>query len=384
MLSGSLLAACGDEEKAKSPVDEVTETMASAEKIQMELEGVINRLVVQCLEDEGFDVHPAWMTADPSETYGDSEEEEEESFLGEPTESYEIPTVEEAKENGLDETRNPEYDPEEDEDSGMAELDEDDPFYEMPEKYQKDYEIAQYGEEYYENMYEEPEEGEEGGEGPEEWPVEGGCTGEVNESVYGEPVEDEEEGGKYYGVEYPDFWGEEGDELTKRYETDAVIEAREKWATCVEERGHPYFEFVDGYLDLWSYTDLFYEEEDYSYEDYKEEMEGASDDEELMSEEEFDEMMSEEDSMGSDEGEGEEAPQYEAPEGAPWPDDEAWEKEKEFAVDIAECAEDVDLHKTAEKEWDKVTEEVAGEVSEEVFAYHDELEDALEKAQDLV
>ncbi|MFD0558278.1 hypothetical protein FB566_3579 [Stackebrandtia endophytica] len=123
-------------------------------------------------------------------------------------------------------------------------------------------------------------------------------------------------------------------------------DAQDDWSVCVADRGHPYFEFSEHRLNLRGFVATFYEESGY---------------------------------QGSPEG-----PQHEPPPGAPWSPEEARANEIAFAVDVAECADETGLRKTMETEWRMTMEAVALENKDEIFAWHDSLEEALEAAGELI
>ncbi|MFD0558280.1 hypothetical protein ACFQ3B_14705 [Stackebrandtia endophytica] len=338
LVAGVLLSACGGgESDESSEIDSINDAVNNAMKLEMELQGVTNRLIVDCMVDAGFDTHPQDLTEDPGSWMAD---EDYQPLVGsEPPGSYDIPTLEEAKKRGFDIGRynDPDFDWEaEDEENGYTTTE--DPFWEMNEKYIEEYEKARYGEEYYDKMW--SDEAPSYSEEEEEWPAEAGCTGEANAAIA------EATGAKEDELGWPDFLDDWEAQLA-RYQTEALLDAQDDWSACVEERGHPYFEFTDGWVDLWSYVHMFYDNGD----DY---------------------MVAED---------GDEGPTYDPPPGAPWEFDEAYAKEVEMAIDVAECADETGLRKTMETEWNKTMEAVALENKDAIFAWHDSLEKALEAAQ---
>jgi len=340
LVAGVMLSACGGESTESNEVDQINDAVNNAMKLESELQGVTNRLIVDCMADAGFDTHPLDLTEDPGAWMAN---EEYRPLVGsEPPGSYDIPTLDEAKKRGFDIGRynDPDFDWEAEEEENSYATTED-PFWEMNEKYIEEYEKARYGEEYYDLMW--SDDPESFPEEEDEWPDEGGCTGDANAAIASATGID---GDKLEWPEGMNDW----EAQVERYQSEALLDAQDAWAACVEDRGHPYFEFTDGWVNMWDYVSMFYEDS------------GSV-------------RVSED---------GEEGPAYDPPPGAPWEFDEAYAKEIEMAIDVAECADESGLRKTMETEWNKTMEAIALENKDAIFAWHDSLEKALEAAQSVL
>lgn len=339
------LAACGDDDvdgKDKtSEADSVTDALHESVTLATELQTAVNRLVVDCMEDQDFNVHPLWLTQPVTPEHSLSA-----SVLGDkPPEFYEIPTLKDAKKEGFG--SNVLSDPD---GAGFeSEPEEDDPYYEESEKYQDEYRKAQYGDEYVEWMAGKESDD---NEGLPPAPLEGGCTGEVSKVVYGEPVQpdpdtEDENASPYYGIAMPEVG--DGSRQRELYETAEMLDARDGLSKCIEDEGYPYFEYNQDYgFDLIVYVDRFYKM--------------------------YSGKLADNDDVTD----------YQLPKGAPWEFDEAFEAELAFATVVAQCADDTGFRKTMNDSWDAALGQVAVDSEEEIFAWHDNLQSTLEKAQDLI
>ncbi|TQL78005.1 hypothetical protein FB566_3580 [Stackebrandtia endophytica] len=334
LTAGVLLTGCGGEsDDAVDPgeIAPITEAVDDAIQMESQLRGVISRLMIDCLTDAGFDVHAPDLTGDPDAWMA---EEGFEPLVGsDPPGSRDIPTVAEAEERGVYVGLTLDPDREPDDDDGAWGYDPNDPFFAMPLEYQEEYQLARYGEEYLEAIAP-------GGDPGGELPVEGGCSGEVNVAVT------EATGLENGKIEWPEVMGHSDAHLAE-FESETLLSARNAWSSCVEDRGHPYFEFSRGSVDLWNYGQMFYKDSSY-YSDSSESY------------------------------------PFDPPTGAPWEFDEAYPKEIAFAVDVAECADDSGLRETMTTEWNRTMSQAAMAHQEAIFAWHDSLEEALEAVQSLL
>lgn len=332
---GLLATACGGAEDTPADTDRIREAVGDAVALENRFHDAKNRLTVDCMTEAGFDVHPLDLTTE----YAQNLDEQSKAFLGSDAPGlWELPSVDEAKERGLDVGRynDPDFDwdgyeKEQADDESTAQTD---PFYEMDDEYREGYERARYGDEFYDFMYN-PESGSES----DDVPVEAGCAGQVVEAVTQTAGVDEE------GLVWPAAL-EDWEAQIALYNTETLATAQGEWATCVEDRGHPRFEFTDGSINVWEYVNSFYE-----------------------------------DMVDTDTGEDR---MYEPPAGAPWEFDEAYEKEVELAVDFAECADETGLRETMQSEWDNAMETIAVENREDIFAWHDRLEEAVNATEALL
>ena len=325
MVAGVLLSACGDGSSADSDepgdVSSINEALLSALTMERQISDVTNRLVIDCMADAGFDVHP------PDLTYDSTAELEAESYQpplsgSDPLGMAEFPTVDEAREHGIgfSEKFAPDYDWEAE--GGGPNPHSDDPFYEMSDEYVASYEKARYGET--------TESGED---------TETGCGDQVHAELTTVT-------GHQMGVPSAPEGVYDWEAQLNLYETEALYDAQDDWSACMEERGYPYFEFQTGTADLRSYVATFHEWYDPDT---------------------FDSVIT-----------------YEPPPGAPWGQDEALAREIDFAVDVAECADETGIRDTMRSEWDAAMASISLEYSDIIFAWYDEMEIALEAAQTLL
>ncbi|MFD0558277.1 hypothetical protein FB566_3578 [Stackebrandtia endophytica] len=139
LLAAVLLSGCGGDATEPSEVDRIDDAVNSAMRLQQELEGVTNRLIVECMVTAGFDTHPQDLTRDPAAWI-----EEVQLLLGsDPPGTNEFPTVAEAEQQGFDPVYPDRYD-----DTGN----EPDPYWDMSSEYTNEYDVARYGPEFYEFM----------------------------------------------------------------------------------------------------------------------------------------------------------------------------------------------------------------------------------------
>jgi hypothetical protein len=359
-LATASLTACGGSEEPNAPVAGVADAVNAATDTEVELQETLNRLVIDCMEGKGFDVHPLYLT--DLDMQGGTDREYKQLIGSEPPYKSDLPSLEKAGKEGFGNSKyfDPDIDIKAEKEKASEELGEDDPFYAESESYQEEYEKAQNGEEYYEFSRQSFE-----ADDPktsEDAPMVGGCTAEVNKAVYVKPtkLDEDEGGGEFYGIAKPDAITDFQAQLDL-FQTDKLLDSRDKLYKCVEAEGYPYFEYTEGLgLGFARYVDGFYADTANGP--------GAQ-------------------STGSgDGGQGEvtEKSDVELPPGAPWEFDKAYEEEKAFAVVVATCADDTGFRKTAKSEWDGAMVQLASDNEDEIFAWHDDLKSALEKAQQLL
>lgn len=332
VLATGLLAACtesppddaqaADEDtEVAGYSDELESTLVAAFDLEYEVQDVVNRLLVGCMSEAGFDVHPMGMTDTPvpweleSNTYP--------TVGSTPPALDSIPTVEEAADVGVD--LGVHHDPDNPTDGNVGPNDHLDLYWsEMTQDYRDAYDMALYGQSQADrNNGENPE------DGPEAKP---GCQLDVYESI---------------GFEETDILRPTplvshaigiGD-----YETVEVLDVWDDWTMCVADRDHPEIEYRDQSVYLWNYVALFYND------------------------------LS---SALSSEGQ-----KFDAPTDAPWEYGEALEKEIAFAIDVAECADEVDLRAITQSSWDETMRVFAVDNEAIIFAWYENLTEALANAQ---
>lgn len=315
LAAGVLLTGCGDSSTTSdaNDIDALNEALLSAQNMAWQIEELRGRLIVDCMVDAGFDVHPPGITESPATYLGDDEP----GLIGSsPTELYDFPTADEARENGVGMgiTLAEDYVP-----PPQGDTPPDAPFYDMPEKYLDEYSLALSGDD--ETDFESGR----------------GCVGEVEEALLA--TTGHEVGTPMYPKSL-DAYAQEN-----FYQSEALTDAQDNWSQCMNDLGHPYFDFRSNTVDLYSYAATFYRE--YDPDQYS-------------------------------------AIDNDPPPGAPWDHDEAFAKEIELAVDASECADETRLRESMQSAWDAAIETMVLDNETIIFVYHDEVEQALEAAQKLL
>ncbi|MFG3339260.1 hypothetical protein [Glycomyces sp. NPDC048151] len=400
----------GDDDK--SDEERLVEMLNESARLESEIAAAENRIVQNCLEEAGHTVHePGYF-----ENY---EPEEVKSLTySYPHESFILPAEEAAEfgfggwtnsEEGMEDPATEEYYEaqeakwEEEEGGGEEYVEPDYTEWEAltPEEQYAWY-VAYQGEEYveqnygteaeYASMYSEEEmveelteeeaaaleeeaaaeeEGEIDVEAPEayEEPKPGGCQLEMIEALYGEPrqvestyeMDGETYTDKYweYRPENPTYGGEEdGEDMWANIEAEYAAEMGDKQAEyidCITGRGYEGWEFNEyNTLPTWEFFyELYYQ--------------NVSDDERDMWMDTDSETVV-----------------------PPMPEDagdsyEEWKAyEIQMAVDFAECGDEVGFADPSEKAYDKANIDVYLEIEQDVYAWQDDMRDAIAKAQELL
>lgn len=357
------LTACTAEEPEQTPLDiglEATEedearliaALAEADDVSYEINGIFGRLARQCMEDEGFTVHDetVWYQPEPLE-------EEEQLQFEAPTEQ--IPTAEEASENGFmawaQTYDGSELAPPDPTDELMEPYWEllDGPYYELPTEERKAWDRAYYGAEVI--AWE---------EGPDDKPLTrpepGGCDGEVHRAIYGEPV-------KWSAPEDPTsvswIWGEENPlyadwDHTEQLRTwrDLTREEERAFLTCLDEGGNPGWDLNDeGYVDTFFYLHAHYPQDPANA--------GI----------EFDPLP-----------DWQLALMPEVPADAPYDYDTAFATEIALAEDFAACADETGYREAGQTQWRALHIGRMLEHESEVYAWQETMNGYLETAQNLL
>ncbi|MCD0446155.1 hypothetical protein LO763_21310 [Glycomyces sp. A-F 0318] len=397
----ALTAGCGmlgiGGEEEQSDEDRLVEMLNESSRIDAELMAAELRIVQNCLEEQGFTVHDPW-TMMPYE-----EEPQDSLTYGYPHEEFLLP-AEEAAEWGFGQWANgPE---------GMDDPDNEDYFAAQEEKYEDegsweepdtadwdalDYEdqyawyVAYQGQEYATEYYgtaqeyadmmsgegewaeeeaaEEEAAGEDGEivvEDDEEWvePKPGGCQLEMIEALYGEPElieETEEFDGETetwtywsYRPENP-AWTDQTlwEDIEAKY-AEQMSDLQYAFLDCITARGYEGWEFTEyNSMPIWEFfAELYYQDSD-----------------------------AEERAMMVGDSDIEVPPVPEAA-GNSYEDWKAYEIQT--AVDFAECGEETDYAAASEKAYDEVHVEAYSAVEEDVYAWQEEMNDAVSKAQELL
>ena len=349
--------------------ERLTEMVNESERITAELDAAELRIVLNCLEEQGFTVHEP----DLAEPLAASERE---SFTGDPPYEHWLLTVEEARERGWWHWTNAEG-AEEYEDGEplaaydewwMAQLDDaglerilqdenwmDHEFYQQSLEDQYAWYEAYGGEQWaaYNHGYLLEEAGGTDPSGEEDLPLNpapGGCRLEMITSVYGvfEPVENEEEPFDDWAYR-PEAPTGDWEEMSEVY-AELTAEAEPAFLDCVAGRGWGDWEFHYGGLAVNQYLqDAGWAEANHILED----AEGTWPD---------------------------------PPEEVPDADDfEAWLAfERDMAVDFAECADESGFRDAAEHAWEQAQLGFYLEIEDATYAWHKDMEGYLENAQEVL
>ncbi|QSB06386.1 hypothetical protein [Natronoglycomyces albus] len=349
LTSCSMTASTEDSEEPEhipqSELDRLRTVMVDINTTSNELTYATQRLKRQCMEDQGFDFHGETLVPQPSdfERYGSP---------GTPPILIEyLPSVAEAEETGLGiadewiehssgDFRNPHLAHPGWEERGKEY---NDAYYEaMNGKERLDY-SSMSPEEILEDIQADPV-------------AAGGCSGLVAAQIYGvgadgldgiepaditdplsEPPLPEDLYLQYWDMDFP---------------TPPIDDAHRLWEECLNDRGHP--SIPETYAALL-YARGFYEDPPGTNTDQPWDV-------------------------------GQFAPELALPrpEGGPWPFDEARKREIEFALDVAECADDTEYRQITQHEWDQLSAQVILDHETEIFVWRDQMEAAQIQAQSLL
>ena len=379
----------GEAEEADDEI-RLVEAINEGYRLESELNDAEFRIIQECLKDQGHTVHDQWEF----QTWSTYEQESLTEYS--PTESF-LPEADVAAkwgfgnwadtDEGWESDDAEEYQDElwgSDDDLGETMPDADnDEFDALPAREQYDWYAAYHGEDYAEEYYswllDEDYDAEEAaedasGEGrvegefevdgeleleTESWdePAPGGCKLEMIEALYGEPeqIKENDGDGSYsywsWGPTSPEHdvdWEEPY--LTYR---DKVQDEEYDFLDCVAERGHGDWGFNEwGDLPLWAYFDAIY------YED------------------------GDEGSMFYAGDAGGQMP--DAPEDLPADFEGKKAYEIAVAVDFVECGQESGYKEAADKAWAEVQIDHYLAMEEDLYAWQEELRDAIGKAQEMI
>lgn len=399
----ALTAGCGmlgiGGEEEQSDEDRLVEMLNESSRIDAELMAAEFRIVQNCLEEQGFTVHDPW-------TMMPYEEEPQDSLTGYyPHEDFLVDPAEAAEwgfgqwANGPDSMDDPAaeeyYTAQEEkwaEEGGGWEEPDTGEWDALPYEDQYAWYVAYQGEEYALENYGTAQEytdmmsgegewaedevideegtGEEGEiviDEEESWnePKPGGCQLEMIQALYGDPVlveETEEFDGQTeswshwsYRPENP-AWASENtmwEDIEAKY-AEQMSDVQYEFIDCIAARGYEGWEFTQyNSLPTWEFfAALYYQDAD----------------------EEEREMM-----MGDS---GVEVPPVPEAAGNSYEEWKAYEIQ--MAVDFAECGEETGYAETSEKAYDAVHIEAYAAIEEDVYAWQEEMNDAISKAQELL
>jgi hypothetical protein len=363
------LAGCSFFEPEEEDLDfaeyeqQLTETYNESVRLSAELDAAEARVVQPCMEAQGFTVH------DTGELAGFSQEERE-TFMDEPPYDWYLPAVEDAERRGFWQwTQLGAPESVEDGDALYAEwdefqaemgwltytledMDEEDPFRELPEEEQYAWYVAYAGESWARYMHpdlagieieqEQDADGNGDADGP---PPVGGCRLEMLEAVYGE-LEEGEDGLSVRPVQPDGDWTR----MKERY-AEKTADAETAFIDCLADRGHDGWEFFEGQLLVHEYL-------------------AAA-------------------------GEGEYALNSYPDAGVRWPDPpndvpaaddvQGWlDFERALAVDFAECGDESGYREAAVHGWQQAQLRYYLDIEGAVFAWQDEMRELIAKAQEVI
>ena len=336
----------GDAEDHRIPqedIDRLNSSLAEANELADQLDIAGSRITRQCMEDQGFTVHPSapstesdrMVQALPGTEVPDQERVPETDVAA--TEGFGL--HEEWEYTMSDEYENTEIatDPEW---LGLGRDHHDEYFEALHDRELVD--TSEFTEEELQEHFDD--------DNP---PDIGGCQGATIVQIYGSDA--------------PDLADVDLDEVDTRYfppmpadlnldpweidfHTPELQEAKDDWSSCLEERGESSVSVVTA---IGHYVRSFYEDH--------------PDPEVVWIH-----------SDGNEEG------FIERPEEAPWEFDEAKEREIDYATEIAECADETGLRETRQAEWDQTLASMVIEHEEEMYTWEDQVRTALDEAQDLL
>lgn len=363
VVAALVLTACsGTEPEAADETGELQAVLNEAFAAHSELADVYHRVLIKCMAEAGYEVHSPKLEEPGSLAWGGEEPE----LPADPPDLTDIPTVAESEENGFGVGQ---YVPE------RVRTYEDSDFERMNDEYRDRYYRDLYGGDVVDNLsddvggFTQDDGGQtvqdldqtfymmaDMGRGSEADWESGGCHREVTDAIFA-PAGDVDEVPDYTrglpGLGYkPDVFA--GGRSMEEYES-AVFDVRQDWSKCVADRGHDYIELETYAQSVRTYVELFY----WSKADYLERVGGGPNQSELA--DSIDEIP--------------------VPDGAPWPHEVALEHEMAYAVDAAECADEVELRANLSSEWDATFDVVADEFESQVYAWHDAVRESLGKAQ---
>ena len=411
LTAGCGMLGIGGEKDEASEEERLVEMLNESSRIEAELSAAEWRVVQNCLEEAGFTVHEPWMTEsyEPEEvdslTYGyphesfilDAEEAATYGFGGwanapEGWESSEAEDYYAFQEEKYAEEEGESYEESEVDTSAWDALTPEEQYgwyvayqgaeyAEYANGTEQEYVEMMAGEEEMEGLsdeelaaLEEEAAAEEEDEGEivveesteDEEPMPGGCQLEMIEALYGEPTlveetyegeDGKEESWSYWtsGPENPAYTSETMYEDIEAEYAAEMSDLQGKFIDCVTAAGYEGWEFTEyNGMPTWEFFDQLY------YQNTSEE------DRDMM--------------MGTDSS-------VEVP---PLPEDagdtfEEWKAyEIQMAVDFSTCGEEVGFVEPSEKAYDEANTKAYAAIEEDVYAWQEEMNDALSKAQELL
>jgi len=352
--------------------DRLTDMYNESVRLNTELDEAESRMIQDCMEEQGFTLHDA-------DSFPQTLEAEQDTFLGEAPYEHFLPTVAEAERRGfwhwggldgaedlVDEDLYAEYEamqtammaemlgPELAEEfmAGTGELAE---FYYLPPEDQYAWYVAFGGEAWAAENHPDV-----GGGGQKEdasgeplylSPPPAGCRLETIEAVYGElrSAENEEEGFTDW-ISRPEPPNGDWEAMDQRY-AERVGDAGPAFLDCLADRGSTGWEFENDALHVIEYLTA------------------------------AGETVSSSD-LGTDDG----GPWPEVPDAVPDLDDvEGWlEFERDLAVDFAECADESGYREAAEHAWEQAQLRYYLDIEDDTYAWQEEMRGYLTKAQEVI
>jgi hypothetical protein len=379
----------GGDEEPVSEESRLVEMMNESTRLDAELTAAENRIVRDCLEEQGHTTHDEyelgdWGTVEAEDlTWGYSPHD---SFLLDPDEAAEYgfgmwADSPEAMDSGESDEYWAALNEKWEEEEEWGEEPDNSAFDALTSEEQYEWYIAYYGQEYAEEYYDwvidseeelDEAEGDEaegvdegaldlGGQSYEE-PKPGGCKLEMIEGLYGEPekVEHTEDFGG--GTETWTEWQyrPENPEAATMWEdiefayADRMLDLQYEFVDCLADLGHEGWEFDEyGWLPIWDY---------------------------------FSPMYWEEDGSGSVSGMFGDTEVEVPPLPADLPSDYEGKKayEIQVALDFLECGEQLDYAEASDEAYKEVHIEAYAAIEEDTYAWQEQMREAIARAQDLI
>lgn len=346
---------------------QLTDTYNESQRLVEELDEAEARIVQTCLEAQGFEVH------DPYTLEGMTVQERD-SFMDQPPYDWFLPEPEDAERRGFWQwTSLPGYESVEGGDELEAEWSEvqadmgwvsvasggeDEPlpeFYELPDEEQFAWYVAYGGRTWAEASYswlagiESPDGGEEEATEADSAPSPEGCQLEMLEGVYGDALDDLEEGWTAADLR-PSPPNGDWSAMTDRY-SEGTAEVEEDLLDCLADRGYEGWEFYEGQLFVHSYLSEAGDGE-YPLNSYP------------------------------DAGSNWPDPPSDVPDGD---DPQGWlDFERAMALDFAECGDETGFRTAAVDAWQQAQLRYYLEVEGGTFAWQNEMRDLIAQAQEAI
>ena len=322
-------------------IDRLNSSLAEANGLALELNQTASRLTRQCMEDEGYMHHPEPLDL-------------ESEWMIRALPGTEVPDQEMLPETDVAATEgvglHEEWIYTMSDDYVNPEIVNDSEWLELGRDHHDEYFDALHEMEFV-DMEDLDEEEREELFSDDHQPEFGGCRGWTVQQIYGSDAPDlgEVDIDEVDMDAIPPLPGDiNPDPWEVDFDTPELLEAKEDWSSCLEERGTASTTVVSA---VNPYVRSFYEDHP-------------------------DPEVAWDQTQGGEDG------FMERPEDAPWEFDEAKEQEIAYITDVAECADETDLRETRQAEWDQTLASMVIDYEEEMYTWEDQVRTALEEAQE--